>query len=113
MSKDLVEELIFNAYKEKNLKNARTFKKEVYDNYKYEASSDLYKRIINYQVNKYGEAIQGKGETNYVKHFYLKGRRTRESQKYYVKQQENLDKFIERVENEKDKRKKTNQRNES
>ena len=110
---DLVEEFIFNIYKERELKNISALRKEIYDNYKYELTYDLYTRIVNYQIDKYGCTIQSKGETNYVRNFLQKGKRSREYTKEAVSRKEKLNNFIERVENEKDKRKKTTKRKKS
>ena len=105
MSEDLVEELIFNAYKDKNVMSAKVFKKMVYDNFKYRASTDLYARILNYQIKKYGNTLQDKGGTGFVKHFQLKCSTVRHYQRECLTTRIKLEKYIERVENEKIKRK--------
>ena len=55
---DLVEQLIFQAYKDKDVRSAVYFKDLIKKEYGYKVSSDLYAKIINYQVNKYGVTLQ-------------------------------------------------------
>lgn len=53
----LVEKLIFEAYKDKYIYNAKKFKKSIKSDYGFEPSSDLYRNIINYQIKKYGKQL--------------------------------------------------------
>lgn len=54
---DFKEKIIFEEYKDKAFENSSSFKKEIKDKYNYIASSDLYTRIINYQIKKYGGSL--------------------------------------------------------
>lgn len=54
---DLVEKLIFEAYKDKRLGGARAFKGMIKSEYGYDVSSELYIKLCNYQIEKYGTVI--------------------------------------------------------
>lgn len=106
-SGDLVEELIFNVYKDKDVISAKYFKEIIKKDYGYNASSGLYRKIINYQVKKYGRTLQKIDEREYVKWFGSKTNKSRTSQKNSAYRRVKTEMFIERVENEKDKCKKS------
>ena len=79
---------IFELEKDKPNINSDEFKKRIKDLYKYKADSNLYRRIINYQIKKYGQpldaTIQLHNEeecnkmvhnSNHRKQYKLRGRR--------------------------------------
>lgn len=52
------ENLIFELEKDKPIKNTKLFNEHLYKTYGYVASnSDIRTKIINYQLNKYGDSI--------------------------------------------------------
>lgn len=69
---DLVEKLIFEAFKDKYIRNAEAFRQYIKKEYNYEVSTDLYKKIVNYQVKKYGETLSNRVQREYNKYFYQK-----------------------------------------
>lgn len=56
---DFKENIVFEEYKEKAFKKAKDFRDEVKKHYGFIPSSDLYTKIINYQINKYGTTLIG------------------------------------------------------
>lgn len=66
---DLVEQLIYEAYKDKYIRSSEAFKQLIKKNYGYEVTSDLYRKIINYQVEKYGISLSNLGTREYDKYF--------------------------------------------
>lgn len=58
--KSFEEEYLFTKYKNKCISSAAKFKGEVKD-YKNIDVGELYRRIINYQIKKYGNALSGTG----------------------------------------------------
>ena len=52
-----VEELLFHQYKDQPLTSAKKFKNDITKNFEYVNCSDLYRRIVNYQIEKYGCAL--------------------------------------------------------
>ena len=101
---DLVEQLIFEAYKDKDVRSAVYFKDLIKKEYGYKVSSDLYAKIINYQVNKYGVTLQNLNQVEYVNYFGLKSNKIRNRHKEVVDRRERTERFIKRIENEKSKR---------
>ena len=57
-NKSFKEEYLFNKYKDEHFNNSGDFKKRIRE-YKEVDASELYKRIINYQVKKYGGGLTG------------------------------------------------------
>lgn len=107
---DLVEQLIFEAYKDKNIKGAGYFKKLIQANYGFKVSSDLYTKIINYQVKTYGITLNYCDRGSYDKYFYLKSFKNRRKQRELVDRKYYEKAFIERIYNEKAKRKEVSER---
>ena len=89
-----VEEFLFQVYKDKPVYGAKRFKKECKELYNYKASSELYARIVNYQIEKYGEMIALGCEIKYVKNAAQKSFKTRKRNKdnaYYASQLKQLE----------------------
>lgn len=95
---DLVEQLIFEVYKDKFVRSSKAFKQEILNNYKYEVSFELYKRIMNYQIKRYGRTLQDIETREYVKWFGLKSKRLREKGKRVADRKYETRKFLERIE---------------
>lgn len=67
MKRDLFkEQLIFEEYKDRYLWSANKFKNEIKTKYGIKVSSDLYKKLINYQINKYGSQITDCCKIDYI-----------------------------------------------
>ena len=49
---------LFSKYKDKPLGGAERFNNEIYLKYGFIPTSDLYRKIINYQIQKYGRTIE-------------------------------------------------------
>lgn len=80
MNNDFIENVIFENEKDTSFINSRDFKVKVSYKYKTKVSSDLYYRIIRYQVNKYGEGLNGR--YNVTKDELLKAYHYKRSRKY-------------------------------
>lgn len=81
---DLVEQLIFEAYKDKYIRSSEAFKQLIKKDYGYEVKSDLYKKIVNYQIKKYGISLSNLGSREYDKYFSQ-----RESNRRFWKRKKN------------------------
>lgn len=68
------EDILFALYKDKSINGSESFYKEM-KQYKNEVNlRNLYTRIVNYQIDKYGTTLDGRNETtNYVEEMCLKG----------------------------------------
>lgn len=55
---NLKEEFIFQKYKDRSFVNAETLKGEILKKYPGVKADKLYVRIVNYQVNKYGQQLK-------------------------------------------------------
>ena len=53
------ENIIFENEKNVGFKSVTEFKENVYKKYKYAASSNLYRKIVNYQVKTFGKNLDG------------------------------------------------------
>lgn len=71
---DFKENIVFEEYKDVVIKTSADFKKEVKEKYNFVASLDLYAKIINYQIKKYGGALSYSGVTarDFDKNFHNK-----------------------------------------
>ena len=79
----LYEQIVFEDYKDKNLKNITNFKKIVEKEYGFYPSDNLYRKIIKYQISKYGCALNKwiSGDLDYVPHMPLMNKNYRENRK--------------------------------
>lgn len=98
---DLVEKLIFEAYKDKYIKSSEAFKQLIKKEYGYEVKTELYIKICNYQIKKYGCSLNNSVGREYSKYFTQK-----ESTKRYWKRQADMHRerdrrSIERIEKNK------------
>lgn len=87
---DLVGELIFNAFKDKCLRSSEAFYQLVKRDYGYEATPELYRKIINYQIDRYGISLHNVHQREYQKYFSQRdhGQKVRRSQSAYAKLKE-------------------------
>lgn len=95
----LVDELIFEAYKNKHLDSSEKFRKEILKNYGFAPSYDLYARIISYQVKKFGSALTGSNHIERDKCIKDNNKNYREKRKRNWDRRTETKKFIERIEN--------------
>lgn len=61
-----IDEFLFQVYKDKPIVSRRKFNDMVARDYKTLPSTECYKKIINYQIDKYGEFIHSGYELAYV-----------------------------------------------
>lgn len=61
------EELIFMLYKDKPLK-VNYFKRMVSEKYNLKEYVDLYRRIVNYQIDTYGEQLNSLNNVRFTTH---------------------------------------------
>ena len=54
---EFIENFIFENEKDTPFRNGKEFYGFLRDKYKIDKSPELYKKIVNYQINKYGEAL--------------------------------------------------------
>ena len=60
------EDYIFEIYKDTYIHGAKKFIKDVKDKYNLDINNELYKRIINYQIKKYGSQLSYGGQIEFV-----------------------------------------------
>lgn len=74
---ELVDNLIYEAYKDKILVNGERFKENIKRDYGFVPSSALYRKIINYQIKKYGNQLDEYivATSKYFSQYGSKGRR--------------------------------------
>lgn len=94
---DFKENIVFEEYKEKVLKKAKDFRDEVKKQHGFEPSSDLYKRIINYQIKKYGTTLVGSYVIEEIKNFGNKKRTVRLKRIESNERKRKCKEFIERI----------------
>lgn len=56
------ENLLFEEFKDTPLRSAKGLFNDIKKKYDYEPSSDLYKKIVNYQIEKYGSPLLQRGK---------------------------------------------------
>lgn len=57
MNNEFIERMIYECEKDNPFKNIKSFYKAIFDKYKVKPSSDLYKKIVNYQIDFYGSSL--------------------------------------------------------
>lgn len=90
------EEYIFEIYKDKYLGGSKNFIKEIKDNFNLTVTDDLYKKIINYQVKKYGRQLDYGGHIEYIPKNKNRNRKRRLRDVENAKDSEDYKKFLER-----------------
>lgn len=75
MKNEFIERMIFEKEKETSFNNSYDFCKKIRDKYKIDYYlGDLYKRIVNYQIDKYGASLQYVVETHNTEELIKLGR---------------------------------------
>jgi hypothetical protein len=98
---DLVEKLIFEAYKRRYIRNAEAFKQYIKREYGLDVTSDLYRKIVNFQVEEYGETLSDDKQREYIKYFHQKESLQRVHRKRLNIEKEKEKRRIERIEKNK------------
>ncbi|MCQ2978235.1 MAG: hypothetical protein MJ245_00360 [Clostridia bacterium] len=93
---DFKEELAFEEYKDKNLFNAKKFKKDIKKKFGFEPDGSLYRKIINYQIKKYGHALEGSMEVQYIPRIGQKNPKGRRRNVDRASNKQQIESFIER-----------------
>lgn len=98
------EKIIFALYKDKDIKNVRDFENTIKAKYGFIPSKELSRKIVNYQVEKYGGSINNSRYIEFEKKQMAKNfkKRRREKERDTVLQREKA--FIERIEKSKNER---------
>lgn len=97
---DKREQLIFEAYKEKHLDSSVAFKKEIHKNYGFTPSSLLYAKIINYQIEKYGNSLTSSNVIERTNNFRSNNKNYREKRKKCNAKRSETERFIRRIEHD-------------
>lgn len=97
---DFKEKLIFEEYKETVIKTSADFKKEVKEKYNFVASSNLYAKIVNYQIEKYGATLNYSSITarDFDRNFHNKTPKKQRGCKERWKKYDDEVKFLEKME---------------
>jgi hypothetical protein len=95
----LVDKMIYEIYKDKVVNGSCYFKRKVKSDYGYIPSSDLYRKIINYQVKKYGKQLTTEFVRKYDRLFYKKTPIGRKNAAYRSYKNQRAKKILERLEN--------------
>lgn len=98
---DLVENLIYMAFKDKYIRSAEAFKQLIKKNYGYTATSDLYARIVNYQVKRYGISLSNLSQREYDKYFGQKETLQRKKRSRWQSAKQLESRKVERIEKNK------------
>lgn len=93
---DFKENLIFEEYKDQPLRGARRFKADMLAKYKIQISSDLYSRLINYQISKYGMPVVPGNKIAYVKNVEKKSGKCRRHNNERLRDDWEFKKFMRR-----------------
>ena len=96
---DFKENIIFEEYKDKILKSSLEFKKEIKKKYNIIVSSDLYTKIINYQIKEYGGSLSYSHSTReFIENFNHKSTKCRRGCAERWKKYDEEIAFIDKVE---------------
>lgn len=93
----LVDKLIFEAYKDKALISMEKFRYKIKSNFGTIPSSDLYRKIINYQIKKYGKQLDVSISREYQDYFYKYSRKNREEKGRRNREKFREDRNLERI----------------
>ena len=100
----LVDKMIYESYKDKVINGMTYFKRRIKSDYGYIPSSDLYREIVNYQVEKYGKQLNVGIDRKFEKLFFEKTPIGRKNAAYRASKNQIATKILERLENEKEQR---------
>lgn len=97
----LVDKMIYESYKDKCINGTGYFKRKIKQDYGLIPSSDLYRKIVNYQIKKYGKQLTAELRRDYEKEFYEKNFYLRKCAVYRSHKSQMQRQILERLENEK------------
>ena len=92
------ENMIFQMFKDKSIGCAQKFKTEIKKLFDIDNTSDIYRKIVNYQIATYGQQIKSGVTNTYIKNFKSKGAKQRNYKKERNSLNFNTNKIIERNE---------------
>lgn len=99
---DFKEQATYEFEKDSAFSGAREFRIKINDKYGFIPSSDLYRRIINYQIKKYGVPLAGAKHQDFVlRHNIVRNAEKRRKDNEYSKGWDSARRTLERLENEK------------
>lgn len=87
---NFINEYVFNLEKDKAFNNSNEFYKMIKDKYKMERSPELYRRIINYQIKKYGSTLESYVDLHSTSELIKMGQKSRK-RLYFRKKRGNKD----------------------
>ena len=90
-------QMVFELEKDNPFNSAKVFYEEIRKKYGLERDSDLYKRICNYQLEKYGQTLRNKEVREFVKGFGIRNIRSRMRKTINSNRRYQTQAFIERV----------------
>lgn len=96
MNKEFMSGVVFELEKDIAFQGMREFKWKIYRKYGFVPDGDLYRRIVNYQIETYGRTFNNYKRRDYVQDFGRRNSKRRlqvkeNNQKYYA-----LEKVVER-----------------
>ena len=97
----LVDKLIYEAYKDRAVNGMNYFKKKIKSDYGIIPSSDLYRKIINYQIKKYWKQLNVDLGREYERLFYERNVKSRKNNIERAERRNRQIKILDRLENEK------------
>ena len=92
------ESFIFEKEKDKALVNAKAFKLRCEVNYNYKNVFGIYRKIIDYQIKKYGCTLENDMNREYNKNFHSLTNKIRKNTVIKVSNNQKQERFIERIE---------------
>lgn len=99
---DFKEQAIYEFEKDSSFSGAREFRTKIKSKYGFEPGSELYRRITNYQIKKYGEPLANSRVQEYVpKSSILRNSKKRIQEKDYSREWDRTRRIVERLQNEK------------
>lgn len=87
------EEVVFEIEKDKPFNGVREFTYLVVRKYGFKPSSDLYRRVVNYQIEKYGTTAN---YPNWIDRRTFRSRSRRRAERDYQERKYKLEKLVER-----------------
>lgn len=99
---DFKEQAIYEFEKDSSFSGTREFRTKIKSKYGLEPSSELYRRITNYQIKKYGEPLSNSKGHDYISKYSInRNAKKRRSGNEYLKNRKITDRLVERLNNEK------------
>lgn len=95
---DFKENIVFEEFKDKHMNGINHLKKEVTKRYGFVPSSALYRKIVNYQIEKYGAPLCNTNDIEYIPYLGQKSRKQRRLKNDIKNAKDKLERFIKRNE---------------